>query len=94
MGEQAAWDETRRRVLRDSLGIGVATGAYGLSFGAIAVAGGFSIPRDVRALAAHVHGRVAVRAREHGEQRVGARFAATATAIMLGIAQRVVRAAA
>ena len=34
----------RARVLRDSLGVGVATGAYGLSFGALAVAGGFSIP--------------------------------------------------
>jgi predicted branched-subunit amino acid permease len=36
--------EPNRRVLRDSLGVGVATGAYGLSFGALAVAGGFSIP--------------------------------------------------
>jgi predicted branched-subunit amino acid permease len=36
--------EPSRRVLRDSIGVGVATGAYGLSFGALAVAGGFSIP--------------------------------------------------
>lgn len=33
----------RSQVLVDSLGVGVATGAYGLSFGAIAVAGGFSV---------------------------------------------------
>jgi 4-azaleucine resistance transporter AzlC len=33
----------RRRILGDALGVGVATGAYGLSFGAIAVAGGFSV---------------------------------------------------
>jgi predicted branched-subunit amino acid permease len=30
-------------VLRDALGVGVATGAYGLSFGAIGVAGGLSV---------------------------------------------------
>lgn len=33
----------RSQVLVDSLGVGVATGAYGLSFGAIAVASGFSV---------------------------------------------------
>jgi predicted branched-subunit amino acid permease len=37
-----SWPETRSRVLRDSVGVGVATGAYGLSFGALAVAGGFT----------------------------------------------------
>jgi predicted branched-subunit amino acid permease len=36
--------EPSSRVLRDSLGVGVATGAYGLSFGALAIAGGFSLP--------------------------------------------------
>jgi predicted branched-subunit amino acid permease len=30
-------------VVRDALGVGVATGAYGLSFGAIGVAGGLSV---------------------------------------------------
>ncbi|HWW52930.1 MAG TPA: AzlC family ABC transporter permease, partial [Acidimicrobiales bacterium] len=34
----------RRRVLRDSLGVGIATGAYGLSFGALSSAAGLSIP--------------------------------------------------
>jgi predicted branched-subunit amino acid permease len=33
----------RRQVLRDALGIGVATGVYGLSFGAVSVAAGFSV---------------------------------------------------
>jgi predicted branched-subunit amino acid permease len=34
-----------RPIVRDALGIGVATGAYGLSFGALAVAGGLSLPQ-------------------------------------------------
>lgn len=33
----------RTQVLRDSLGVGIATGAYGVSFGAIAVASHFSV---------------------------------------------------
>ena len=32
-------------IVRDALGIGVATGAYGLSFGALAVAAGLSVPQ-------------------------------------------------
>ena len=38
--------EPSRRVLRYSFGVGVATGAYGLSFGALAVAGGLAIPES------------------------------------------------
>jgi predicted branched-subunit amino acid permease len=34
---------TRRQLLIDSLGVGVATGAYGISFGAIAVGSGLSV---------------------------------------------------
>lgn len=34
---------SRRQVVRDAIGIGVATGAYGLSFGAIATAAGFTV---------------------------------------------------
>ena len=34
---------SRRSVVRDSLGVGVATGAYGVSFGAISVGSGFSV---------------------------------------------------
>jgi predicted branched-subunit amino acid permease len=33
----------RRQILRDALGIGIATGFYGLSFGAVSVAAGFSV---------------------------------------------------
>jgi predicted branched-subunit amino acid permease len=36
---------TVRWVKRDALGIGVATGVYGLSFGALAVAAGLSVPQ-------------------------------------------------
>ena len=35
--------QTRRAVIRDALGIGVATGAYALSFGAISTAAGLSL---------------------------------------------------
>ena len=41
VSEPEAWDGTRARVTRDSWGVGIATGAYGLSFGALAIAGGF-----------------------------------------------------
>jgi branched chain amino acid efflux pump len=34
-----------RPIVRDALGIGVATGAYGLSFGALAVSAGLSLPQ-------------------------------------------------
>jgi predicted branched-subunit amino acid permease len=34
---------TRASVLRDSLGVAVATGTYGVSFGAVSVTGGFSV---------------------------------------------------
>ena len=34
-----------RPIVRDALGIGVATGALGLSFGALAVAAGLSVPQ-------------------------------------------------
>ncbi len=39
----AAWDEVRGSVLRTALGVGVATGAYGLSFGALATASGLTV---------------------------------------------------
>jgi predicted branched-subunit amino acid permease len=35
--------EERSGILRDSLGVGIATGAYGLSFGAVSVAAGLSV---------------------------------------------------
>src|ERR1700712_972172 len=44
----AQWREVvpeslRRQILRDALGIGIATGFYGLSFGAVSVSSGFSV---------------------------------------------------
>lgn len=36
-------DQERRGIVRDSLGVGVATGAYGVSFGAVSVAAGLSV---------------------------------------------------
>ena len=41
-----AGSPARRGLLLDSLGVGVATGAYGVSFGAIAVATGFSVAQS------------------------------------------------
>jgi branched chain amino acid efflux pump len=38
-----SWSQTRRAVIRDALGIGVAAGAYGVSFGAISVSAGLSV---------------------------------------------------
>ena len=38
-----SWPSTRAAVIRDALGIGVATGAYALSFGTISVAAGLSV---------------------------------------------------
>ncbi len=37
------WTPARRQLLVDSLGVGLATGAYGVSFGAIATASGFTV---------------------------------------------------
>lgn len=38
-------DGARRAVLRDALGVGVATGAYGVSFGALSAGAGLSLPQ-------------------------------------------------
>lgn len=37
------WPQERARIVRDSLGVGVATGAYGISFGAVGVAAGLTV---------------------------------------------------
>lgn len=39
----ADWPRTRRAVVRDAAGVGLAVGAYGISFGALAVAAGLSL---------------------------------------------------
>ncbi|WP_243057366.1 AzlC family ABC transporter permease [Nocardioides sp. SR21] len=36
-------DQERRGIIRDSLGVGVATGAYGVGFGAVSVAAGLTV---------------------------------------------------
>lgn len=43
MASTPTWNQTRRGVIRDALGIGIATGAYALSFGAISTAAGMSL---------------------------------------------------
>ena len=43
MSDAATPPETRSAVVRDSIGVGVATGLYGTSFGAVAVASGLSV---------------------------------------------------
>ena len=42
-GHGAPWPASRRRVVRDGVGVGIATGAYGLSFGALSTAAGLSV---------------------------------------------------
>ncbi len=45
LGTEPIWPATRAGVLRDAAGVGLATGAYGLSFGAISNAAGLSVCR-------------------------------------------------
>ncbi len=40
---ESGWAGERKAIIRDSLGVGIATGAYGVSFGAVAVASGVSV---------------------------------------------------
>ena len=41
----STWDGERRSTLRQALAVGVASGTYGVSFGALATAGGLSVPQ-------------------------------------------------
>ncbi len=43
MDSKRTWSQARRSVIRNALGIGVASGAYALSFGAIATTSGLSL---------------------------------------------------
>ncbi len=43
MRESELSPDERRGILRDSLGVGLATGAYGVSFGAVSVASGLDV---------------------------------------------------
>ena len=42
-----AWDQERRAILRDATGVGIAVGAYGVGFGALGVASGFSLAQTM-----------------------------------------------
>ena len=42
-GQEPAEQEDRRAIVRDSLGVGLATGLYGVSFGAVSVGAGLSV---------------------------------------------------
>jgi 4-azaleucine resistance transporter AzlC len=46
-GGDDAWAAQRRAILRDSMSVGVAVGVYGVSFGALGVASGFSAAQTV-----------------------------------------------
>ena len=43
--DDEGWARQRRSVVRDALAVGVSTGAYGLSFGAVAATAGLSLPQ-------------------------------------------------
>ena len=43
MASTRSWEQARRGAIRDALGIGVASGAYALSFGAISITAGLSL---------------------------------------------------
>jgi len=77
------WRLTRTQVLRDSMGVAIATGAYAISFGAIALAGGLNVWQTMALsllmfTGASQFGLIAVIAGG------GAPLAGAATAIMLG----------
>lgn len=79
-GEPHGEAATRRSIVRDALGIGVATGAYGISFGAISVAAGLSIAQTcVLSLLMFTGGSQFALVGSAGSPGAGA-----ATAIMLG----------
>ena len=58
-----------RPIVRDALGIGAATGAAGLSYGALAVAAGLSVPQACALSLLMFTGRVAVRVRGPDRRR-------------------------
>jgi predicted branched-subunit amino acid permease len=81
--ERDAWPVVRAAVVRDAVGIGVATGAYALSFGAISTAAGFSVAQTCVLSLAMFTG-----ASQFGLAGVvgtgGAASAGVATAVLLG----------
>lgn len=45
VADDGQWERRRRGVVRDALAVGFSTGAYGLSFGAVAATAGLSLPQ-------------------------------------------------
>jgi predicted branched-subunit amino acid permease len=76
-------DPARRALVWDALGVGVATGAYGVSFGAIAVASGFSVAQSC-ALSLFVFTGASQFALVGVVASGGAPLSGTATALLLG----------
>ena len=92
-GPDLAWRLTRGQVLRDAAGVAIATGAYGISFGAIALAGGLDFWQTMALsllmfTGGSQFGLIGVVAGG------GAPLAGAATAIMLGARNALVRAPA
>ena len=80
----AGWTPIRTGILRDALGVGIATGAYGLSFGAISTAAGLSVLQTcVLSLVMFTGGSQFAMAGIIGGG--GAAMTGAATAILLGI---------
>jgi predicted branched-subunit amino acid permease len=81
--ERDAWPAVRAAVVRDAVGIGVATGAYALSFGALSTAAGFSVAQTcVLSLAMFTGASQFALAGVVGTG--GAASAGVATAVLLG----------
>ena len=84
LGLEPIWPATRRGVLRDAAGVGLATGAYGLSFGAISSAAGLSVLQTcVLSLVMFTGGSQFAMVGVIGGG--GAAMTGAATAIMLGV---------
>ena len=73
----------QRAIVRDSLGVGIATGLYGVSFGAISVASGLSVAQTC-ALSLLMFTGASQFALVGVLSGGGSGFAAAATALLLG----------
>jgi len=83
MGWRDSMTPERRNLLADSLGVGLATGAYGVSFGAIAVNSGFTVAQTC-ALSLLVFTGASQFALVGVVASGGAPMSGAATALMLG----------
>ncbi len=83
VAEQAVEDEVRAAV-RQAVSVSVATGLYGISFGALSVVAGLDVAQTMALSLLMFSGRLAVRAHRRGGRR-GAPVAAITTAGFLGV---------